>query len=83
MTKEKVMTVKKVTTEVAKLSHADIACYEMYDQIDEMFSSLVILKNFLDSPDYNKFHAKHMIDGLVRQLINNQTDMMVSAKLEF
>jgi len=83
MTKEKVMTVKKVTTEVAKLSHADIACYEMYDQIDEIFSSLVILKNFLDSPDYNKFHAKHMIDGLVRQLINNQTDMMVSAKLEF
>jgi len=83
MTKEKVMTVKKVTTEVAKLSHADIACYEMFDQIDEMFSSLVILKNFLDSPDYNKFHAKHMIDGLVRQLINNQTDMMVSAKLEF
>ena len=77
------MTVKKVTTEVAKLSHADIACYEMYDQIDEIFSSLVILKNFLDSPDYNKFHAKHMIDGLVRQLINNQTDMMVSAKLEF
>ena len=83
MTKEKVMTVKKVTTEVAKLSHADIACYEMYDQIDEMFSSLVILKNFLDSENYNKFHAKHMIDGLVRQLINNQCDMMNQAKLEY
>ena len=77
------MTTKEPVLEVAKLSHADIACYEMYDQIDEIFSSLVVLKNFLDSPDYNKFHAKHMIDGLVRQLINNQTDMMVSAKLEF
>ena len=83
MTKGKVMPTKEEVSEVAKLSHADIACYEMYDQIDEMFSSLVILKNFLDSENYNKFHAKHMIDGLVRQLINNQTDMMVSAKLEF
>ena len=80
--KENVMTNKK-TTEIAKLSHADIACYEMYDQIDEIFSSLVVLKNFLDSPDYNKFHAKHMIDGLVRQLINNQCDMMNQAQLEY
>lgn len=77
------MTTKETVSEVAKLNHAEIACYEMYDQIDEVFSSLVVLKNFLDSPDYNKFHAKHMIDGLVRQLINNQCDMMNQAKLEY
>ena len=77
------MTTKETVSEVAKLNYAEIACYEMYDQIDEVFSSLVVLKNFLDSPDYNKFHAKHMIDGLVRQLINNQCDMMNSAKLEY
>ena len=77
------MTTKETVSEVAKLSHVEIACYEMYDQIDEVFSSLVVLKNFLDSPDYNKFHAKHMIDGLVRQLINNQCDMMNQAKLEY
>ena len=77
------MTLKKVSLKEKIPSHADIACYEMYDQIDEVFSSLVVLKNFLDSPDYNKFHAKHMIDGLVRQLINNQCDMMNSAKLEY
>ena len=77
------MTKKEPVSEIAKLSHADIACYEMYDQIDEIFSSLVVLKNFLDSPDYNKFHAKHMIDGLVRQLINNQCDMMNQAQLEY
>ena len=77
------MTTKETVSEVAKLNHAEIACYEMYDQIDEVFSSLVVLKNFLDSPDYNKFHAKHMIDGLVRQLINNQSDMMNQAQLEY
>ena len=77
------MTTKETVSEVAKLSHADIACYEMYDQIDEVFSSLVVLKNFLDSENYNKFHAKHMIDGLVRQLINNQCDMMNQAQLEY
>lgn len=77
------MTTKETVSEVAKLNHAEIACYEMYDQIDEVFSSLVVLKNFLDSPDYNKFHAKHMIDGLVRQLINNQCDMMNQAQLEY
>jgi len=77
------MTVKKEKLEIAKLSHAEIACYEMYDQIEEIFSSLVILKHFLDSKEYNAFHAKHMIDGLVRQLINNQCDMMNQAKLEY
>ena len=77
------MTTKETVSEVAKLNHAEIACYEMYDQIDEVFSSLDVLKNFLDSPDYNKFHAKHMIDGLVRQLINNQCDMMNQAQLEY
>lgn len=77
------MTVKEENLEVAKLSHAEIACYEMYDQIDEVFASLVVLKYFLESKDYNKFHAQLMIDGLVRQLINNQCDMMNQAKLEF
>ena len=77
------MTTKETVSEVAKLNHAEIACYEMYDQIDEVFSSLVVLKNFLDSENYNKFHAKHMIDGLVRQLINNQCDMMNQAQLEY
>jgi hypothetical protein len=77
------MTVKEEKLEVARLSHAEIACYEMYDQIDEVFCSLVVLKAFLNSDDYNKFHAVSMIDGLVRQLINNQCDMMNSAKLEY
>jgi hypothetical protein len=77
------MTVKQEKLEITKLSHAEIACYEVYDQIEEVFSSLVVLKNFLDCPDYNKFHAKHMIDGLIRQLINNQCDMMNQAKLEY
>ena len=77
------MTTKETVSEVAKLNHAEIACYEMYDQIDEVFSSLVVLKNFLDSENYNKFHAKHMIDGLVRQLINNQSDMMNQAQIEY
>jgi hypothetical protein len=71
------------TSEVAKLSLAEIACYEMYDQIDEVFCSLVVLKAFLNSDDYNKFHAVSMIDGLVRQLITNQCTMMQTAKLEF
>ena len=77
------MTVKEENLAVAKLSSAEIACYEMYDQIDEVFSSLVVLKHFLDSDEFNKYHAKCMIDGLVRQLINNQCDMMNSAKLEY
>lgn len=41
--------------EVARLSHAEIACYEMYDQIDEVFCSLVVLKAFLNSDDYTNF----------------------------
>ena len=77
------MTVKEEKLEVARLSHAEIACYEMYDQIDEVFCSLVVLKAFLNSDDYNKFHAVSMIDGLVRQLITNQCTMMQTAKLEF
>ena len=77
------MTVIEEKLEVAKLSHAEIACYEIYDQIDEVFCSLVVLKEFLNSENYNKFHATSMIDGLVRQLINNQCDMMNTAKLEY
>ena len=77
------MTIKEEKLEVARLSHAEIACYEMYDQIDEVFCSLVVLKEFLNSDNYNKFHATSMIDGLVRQLINNQCDMMNSAKLVY
>ena len=41
------MTLKKVSLKEKIPSHADIACYEMYDQIDEVFSSLVALKEFL------------------------------------
>ena len=64
-------------------NRSEVACYEMYDQLDEMFSSLVILKSFLDSETYSKYHAKHMIDCLVRSMINAQTDMMQQANLDF
>jgi hypothetical protein len=77
------MTTKETVLEVAKLSHAEIACYEMYDQVNEVFCSLVVLKSFLESDNYNKFHAMSMIDGLLGQLINNQCDMMKQAKLEY
>lgn len=72
-----------MTEEKKDYSKAEIACMEMYDQIHEIFSSLMVLKSYIDSEDFMKGHATNMIDGLVRQLINNQCDMMNQAGLEF
>jgi len=70
-------------TNKKEYSRAEVACSEMYDHIDETFSSLVVLKNYLNSDDYSKYHANHMIDGLIKSMINAQTDMMQQADLEF
>jgi hypothetical protein len=72
-----------MTEETKVYTNAEIACVEMFDQIEEIFSSLVVLKDYINTDSFNKIHATHMIDGLIRQLINNQCDMMNQAKLEF
>jgi hypothetical protein len=66
-----------------KASNLEYAVYDTYNNFDELFALLRLYKDYIESPNYNKYTAKHALNGIFTNAINMQTFMMDNAGLEY
>jgi hypothetical protein len=83
-------TVVKKTKPLTKLQLAERKAQNMewavinaYNNFDELFALLSLLRNYLDHEHFNKYTAKNAINGIFTNAINIQTSMMDEAGLEW
>jgi hypothetical protein len=71
-------------TKIKKFTHSDMACYQMYNNLDEVFGSLNVLRHYLETAQPISSHvAKNALNGIFTQLIHAQSNMMDEANLEY
>ena len=71
-------------TKTKKLTHSDMACYQMYHDLDEVFGSLNVLRHYLKTAQpISSYVAKNALNGIFTQLIHAQSNMMDEANLEY
>ena len=66
-----------------KAANMEYAIYDTYNNFDELFALLRLYKDYLESPNYNKYTAKNALNGIFSNAINMQTMMMDQAGLEW
>jgi hypothetical protein len=66
-----------------KVSIAESALYQAYNDQDEVFGLLYLIINEAESPDPNKYQLRKALQGLRTLLIANQCNMMDYAGLEY
>lgn len=66
-----------------KSANMEYAIYDTYNTFDELFALLRLYKEYIDNPNYNKYTAKHALNGIFTNAINMQTGMMDQAGLEY
>ena len=66
-----------------KAANLEYAIYDTYNNFDELFALLRLYKDYIDSDNYNKYTAKHALNGIFSNAINMQTSMMDQAGLEW
>jgi len=66
-----------------KAANMEYAIYDTYNNFDELFALLRLYKDYIESDNYNKYTAKHALNGIFTNAINMQTMMMDQAGLEY
>ena len=71
-------------TKTRKYTRGDMACYQMYHDLDEVFGGLNVLRHYLETAQPISSHvAKNALNGIFTQLIHAQMNMMDEANLEY
>jgi hypothetical protein len=66
-----------------KAANMEYAIYDTYNNFDELFALLRLYKDFIESPNYNKYTAKNALNGIFTNAISMQTSLMDQAGLEY
>lgn len=66
-----------------KAANMEYAIYSAYNNFDELFALLRLYKEYIDSPNYNKYTAKNALNGIFTNAISMQTNLMDEAGLEW
>ena len=66
-----------------KASNLEFAIYDTYNNFDELFALLRLVRDYTQSENFDKYTAKHAINGIFTNAINMQTMMMDQAGLEY
>ena len=66
-----------------KAGNMECAIYAAYNNFDELFALLRLYKDYIDSPNYNKYTAKNALNGIFTNAISMQTNLMDEAGLEW
>lgn len=66
-----------------KASNMEYAICSAYNNFDELFALLRLYRDYINSPEYNKYTAKHALNGIFTNAINIQTSLMDEAGLEY
>lgn len=66
-----------------KAQNMEWAVISAYNNFDELFALLRLYRDYIESPEYNKYTAKHALNGIFTNAINIQTMMMDESGLEW
>jgi hypothetical protein len=66
-----------------KAANMEYAIYDTYNNFDELFALLRLYKDYIESPNYNKYTAKNALNGIFTNAISMQTGMMDQSGLEW
>jgi hypothetical protein len=58
-------------------------CYTTFNNLDELMSVVVVLRQWMQTDDFNKFHAKEVLNAILTLASKTQEEMMVQAELEY
>ena len=75
-------TYKELEAQVKKLERMEPAIWFAYNQLDEVFSLLVMARDYAKSEKANAFTTANGIDAIFSSLINIQSTLMDNAGLE-
>ena len=75
-------TYKELETEVQKLRKHEPAIWQAYNQLNEVFSLLVMAREYSKTKDASLFTVSNGIDGIFTSLMNIQQDLLDNAGLE-
>ena len=81
MTKTKPLT--KVQQLERRIENLEYAIYQAYNDGDEVFAMLRMLRSYVASDDYSKYTARDAINGIFTVALNNQSMLMDNAELEY
>lgn len=81
MTNKK-QTISELKTEVNRLGRMEPAIWQAYNQLNEVFSLLVMAREYAKTKDASLFTVSNGIDGIFTSLINIQQDLLDNAGLE-
>lgn len=66
-----------------KASNMEYAIYSAYNNFDELFALLRLYRDYIESPEYNKYTAKNALNGIFTNAITLQTNLMDEAGVEW
>jgi hypothetical protein len=66
-----------------KAQNLEWAIINAYNGFDELFALLRLVRDYSQTDEFNKYTAKHALNGIFTNAINIQTSMMDEAGLEW
>ena len=75
-------TIKQLQAEISKLEKMRPAIYQAYNQLDEVFSLLVMAREYAKSDKSNNYTIANGIDAIFTSLINIQSNLLDQSGLE-
>jgi hypothetical protein len=80
---KKVKPLTKLQLAERKAQNMEWAIVSAYNNFDELFALLCLMREYLDNPNYSKYTAKNALNGLFTNAIHIQTSLMDEAGLEW
>jgi hypothetical protein len=66
-----------------KANNMEWAIINAYNNFDELFALLRLVRDYTQTDEFNKWTAKHALNGIFTNAINIQTSMMDEAGIEY
>jgi hypothetical protein len=66
-----------------KINNLEWAIINAYNNFDELFALLRIVRDYSQTEEFSKYTAKHALNGIFTNAINIQTNMMDEAGMEY
>jgi len=80
---KKVKPLTKLQLAERKINNLEWAIINAYNNFDELFALLRIVRDYTQTNEFSKYTAKHALNGIFTNAINIQTGMMDEAGLEW
>ena len=72
----------KKTHKITEKQKYESLCYSTYNNLDELMSVVVVLRQWMQTDDFNKYHAKEMLNAILTLAMTIQDQMMDEAEIK-